>query len=166
MRFDIRVDGGRRIEDALRQLSETMNPQMKRQLLDRIGKIYLDYTVENYEKHRSPQRKRWTKNKDSTLKKRRSIGSYGDGDVGFMTGDLYFSLKSEVRGDSVFVGTDIIYGRTFHFLIKKGAFGINSRGQSIPWGDIPARPFLGRNERADKKVLDMMNDFFSTRIFK
>jgi phage gpG-like protein len=160
MRFDIRVDGGRRIEDALRQLSETMGPQMKRQLLGRIGKVYLDYTVDNYEKNRSPQRKRWEENKESTLKKRRRIGFYGDGDVGFMTGDLYFSLKSEVQGDSVFVGSDVEYAPFFHFKVKKG-----TPAKGGPWGDIPARPFLGRNERADKKVLNMMNQFFSTKIF-
>jgi phage virion morphogenesis protein len=164
MRFDIRVDGGRRIEDALRQLSETMNPQMKQQLLRKVGAIYLAYAEERFEKQNSPQRKKWEELKPGTIKKKKSA-LLGRSHIGVNTGKLASSLTFRVQGDEVFVGTDIIYGRTFHFLVKKGAFGINARGQPIPWGDIPARPFLGRNERADKKVLNMMNQFFSTKIF-
>jgi phage gpG-like protein len=41
------------------------------------------------------------------------------------------------------------------------------RGESgHPWGDIPARPFLGVSERADKRILKVMNKFFRTDIIK
>lgn len=58
-------------------------------------------------------------------------------------GDLFRSLAYEVRPASVVVGSSMIYAAVHQTGAKKGAFGQTRRGQPIPFGDIPARPFLG-----------------------
>jgi len=160
MRFEARVSGDR-VQDALRQLSETLGPQMKRQLLRKVGAIYLAYAEERFEKQNSPQRKRWEPLKESTIRIKEKKGSLrGAEHIGTWTGKLASSLSFRVQGDEVLVGSNVEYAPYFHFKVKKG-----TPTKGGPWGDIPARPFLGRNERADKRVLDMMNQFFSTKIF-
>ncbi len=41
------------------------------------------------------------------------------------------------------VGSAAIYAAAMQFGMRKGDAGTDSRGRPIPWGDIPARPFLG-----------------------
>ncbi len=163
MRLEADVSGNERIQRALRELAETINPQMKARLMSEIGADYVDFVkTEVFDKERSPQRKKWAKLKPSTIRlKNWSGNTRGAEFVGTWTGDLVASLKFRVVGDSVLIGSDLIYAGTFHFLVKKGAFGNGS-----PWGDIPARPFLGVSDRADKRILKVMNKFFSTNIFK
>lgn len=36
---------------------------------------------------------------------------------------------------------------------KRGAFGVSRRGGPLPWGDIPARPFLGLSAD-DRKTIE------------
>jgi len=162
MRFEVDTSGGDRIQKVLADLRESMNPDMRRQLLRKVGQIYLHYAEERFDKQNSPQRKRSNPLKESTIRIKKKKGSLrGPEFIGTWTGALGASLDFKVQGDSVFVGTDVEYARHFHFFVKKG-----TPEKGGPWGDIPARPFLGRNERADDRVLKMMNQFFSTDIFK
>ncbi|PZA07787.1 MULTISPECIES: phage virion morphogenesis protein [unclassified Meiothermus] len=59
------------------------------------------------------------------------------------TARLRNSIAFTVNGTTVAVGTNVVYAATHQFGAKAGAFGRTSRGQAIPFGDIPARPFLG-----------------------
>lgn len=44
--------------------------------------------------------------------------------------------------DAVEVGASAIQAAVLQFGAKKGEFGRGRRGAPIPWGDIPARPYL------------------------
>lgn len=61
---------------------------------------------------------------------------------GLDTGRLRNSLTYRVETNYVVVGTNVVYGGTFQFGATKGAFGATRRGAPIPWGNVPARPFL------------------------
>ena len=161
MRIEADVSGNERIQRALRELAETINPQMKERLMGGIGADYVDFVkTEVFDKQRSPQRKKWAKLKPSTINlKRWSGNTRGAEFVGTWTGDLVESIKFRVVGDSVLIGSDLYYAPYFHFFVKRGESG-------HPWGDIPARPFLGVSERADKRILKVMNKFFRTDIIK
>lgn len=66
------------------------------------------------------------------------------------TGALRNSITHNATTHSVEVGTNIKYAKTHQFGANQGAFGRTRRGGPIPWGNIPARPFLPiRNDRAD-----------------
>ena len=55
---------------------------------------------------------------------------------GHLSGNLAY------RADSVEVGSPSIYAGTHQFGAPAGSFGETATGRPIPWGDIPARPFL------------------------
>lgn len=62
------------------------------------------------------------------------------------------------RADSsgVTIGTNVVYAAAQQFGMKRGYAGSNRRGRPIPWGDIPARPFLGLSEADRREVLDIL----------
>lgn len=62
------------------------------------------------------------------------------------TGRLAQSISVQAGPQSVDVGSNVEYAAVHQFGARKGAFGANRRGSPIPWGDIPARPFLPVDE--------------------
>ncbi|OHD22775.1 MAG: hypothetical protein A2Y38_20115 [Spirochaetes bacterium GWB1_59_5] len=58
-------------------------------------------------------------------------------------GDLFRSIDYGVLAGGVAVGSNMQHAPTHQFGAKKGAYGQTRRGHSIPFGDIPARPYLG-----------------------
>ena len=57
------------------------------------------------------------------------------------------------------LGTNAIQSAVMHFGAKKGAFGKTKRGSSIPWGDIPARPFLGLSEGNQADIVELVEEW-------
>lgn len=78
---------------------------------------------------------------------------------GFLRGQMTIQVSPhELR-----IGTppQVPYGATHQFGAKKGAFGVNKRGNPIPWGDIPARPFLGLSDQDRADVMDILSEWLS-----
>lgn len=79
------------------------------------------------------------------------------------TGNLRSSITYQATNNSVTVGTNVKYAKTHQFGATQGAFGRTRRGGPIPWGTIPARPFMPiRNARADlpatwqREIIDIL----------
>lgn len=77
---------------------------------------------------------------------------------------LYNSLTISHDNDTAAVGTNKIYAATMHFGAKKGEFG-TYRGPSgtwkprpIPWGDIPARPFMHATNQEFEDLADFLEE--------
>jgi phage gpG-like protein len=88
---------------------------------------------------------------------------------------LSHTITYQLRGaDAVAVGSPMIYAATHQFGAKMGEFGRYyqlsrlkygekdfrryagmRQGHPIPWGDIPARPFLGLSETDRANVIDL-----------
>ena len=78
------------------------------------------------------------------------------------SGSMVQSIGSDYDDDSAVAGVSEIYGIT-HFLgAKKGQYGRTSRGGPIPWGDIPARRFLGLSDEDEEEILEAVSDYFSS----
>ena len=58
------------------------------------------------------------------------------------------------------IGTNAIQSAVMNFGAKKGAFGKTKRGSSIPWGDIPARPFLGLSALDRQNIVELVEEWF------
>lgn len=63
-----------------------------------------------------------------------------------VSGDMRNHLFYNAESDSVEYGSNAIQAAVMQFGAAKGAFGAASNGASIPWGNIPARPFIGISE--------------------
>jgi len=69
-------------------------------------------------------------------------------------GDLQRSITYEAMPELVTVGSPMVYAPTHQFGEEKGATGKTTKfGVPIPWGDIPARPFLGIDPGFEDRVL-------------
>lgn len=73
------------------------------------------------------------------------------------SGQLVGSISSDYGVDFAVAGTDKKYGRTHQFGARRGAYGTTRRGIPIPWGDVPARPFLGVGPDDLADIVDLLN---------
>lgn len=81
--------------------------------------------------------------------------------------DRILLLDDHLRGELAYqadnrgmlVGTNAEYGATHQYGAKKGSFGVSKkRGQPIPWGDIPPRPFLGISEDDEREITEIIGE--------
>lgn len=147
-----------------------------------IGEIVLASVQENFAKEGRPAWKplskvtiadRIRRNKWPGKILNRS-GAYG----------LLGSVNYRATKDSVTVGTALPYATTMQFGAKKGKFGSKSvtikahtrkrkgksekvksyqRRMNIPWGDIPARPFLILQIQDEEDIKEILLDYIKGR---
>ncbi|MBA3027448.1 MAG: hypothetical protein FP814_09765 [Desulfobacterium sp.] len=93
------------------------------------------------------------------------------------TARLKRSFSVSVGTDSVTVGTNVVYAGVQQFGAKKGSFGTvtfavkaherkgrpvvaHKRTAALPWGDIPARPFLMIQHEDETEIKAALEAFF------
>lgn len=145
-----------------------------RPVLEEIGELLLDSTKQRFGTSRAPDGTPWAKNSSTTilqyLARYKSSFSKRDGRMTKKgaerasskrpligeTGDLSRQIFKRVDDNhTLFVGSTMIYAAVQQFGAKKGAFG------KAPWGDIPARPFLGISDQDHRSILDTVSDYLS-----
>jgi phage virion morphogenesis protein len=169
-----------RIED--KEIRETLNLLGRRArnlkpAFSLIGEIVRTSIVRNFEKSGRPRE--W-KGHSETTEKRRGKGAKILQDQG-AAGGLSGSIKWKASADKVKIGTNKVYGAVHQYGAKKGSFGIvavniqshlrkavsgksykvkaHTRKVSLPWGDIPARPFLMVQDEDWTEILAALNDY-------
>lgn len=77
------------------------------------------------------------------------------------------TINYQIQGDdAVGIGSPMVYAGTFHYGAKSGEFGFGvyaTRNGSfpLPWGDIPARPFLGASESDKANIVRLVQSYLS-----
>ena len=93
------------------------------------------------------------------LPKRRREGRRNAEKVLTEIGDLRGPrLVMQAGRDRVEVGSPLVYAGTPQFGAERGAFGLAPNGAPIPWGDIPARPFLGVSGEDGREIVALVNE--------
>lgn len=118
-----------------------------------IGEYLVMSTKERFARGESPEGDPWAPNAPSTLK-RKSDPRPLHGESGRLENEIY----PHVFADGVDVGSPLVYAGVQQFGAGRGAFGATRRGSPIPWGDIPARPFLGLSESDRTNVLEILSE--------
>jgi len=104
---------------------------------------------------RAPDGTPWARNAPSTIaRKGRDNPLY---QRGLLQGQLRYQLTADGRG--VEVGSGLVYAATQQFGAGRGQFGSTARGAPIPWGTIPARPYLGLSEADRAMAVETLRDF-------
>lgn len=98
-----------------------------------IANSLLTVTEDNFDNEGRPA---WAGLSLVTLARRKS------GKKLFQSGQLRRSITTRVSNDEVEIGTNDPKAPTHQFGAKQGEYGKTSRNGPIPWGNIPARPFL------------------------
>ena len=168
------VDSG--VTKALADLREKMTNITP--VLTKIGVAYKENTDLRFKAKQSPEGKQWKRNTKLTTQLKttgfntegifRPKGIEGGYSMGVWSGELSRSIVYRIQGSNILVGVSPLskagkYASVFQFGAKKGDFGGSRRGNGkkfipIPWGDIPARPFLGFNKATNEKVLKIIKD--------
>nr|DAE96201.1 MAG TPA: virion morphogenesis protein [Caudoviricetes sp.] len=103
-----------------------------------IAGTFAAVTDDNFEAGGRPK---WAGRKPSTIRiyERKGL-KYGG--VLHLSGDLRSRVVTSHTKDEAIISNNMPYAAAMHFGIKQGASGKTSRGAPIPFGDIPARPYM------------------------
>lgn len=148
-------------DQALRQAIGALLAQIAdpRPALEEIGEVLTASTKRRFASETDPEGNRWAPNSEVTLARKRGAKILTEG--GYL-GDLITWQMADPK--AVAVGSNQVYAAVQQFGAKQGAFGRTKRNAPIPWGDIPARPFLGLSEEDGERVLEILRDYLGQAV--
>jgi phage virion morphogenesis protein len=121
-----------------------------------IGELLVESTKQRFQAGMSPAGIPWPENSPLTLSRKKGtrplIGE---------THRLSNEIISAPTSDSVTMGSNLIYARTQQEGALQGAFGHDARNHPIPWGDIPARQFIGLSDQDGENILDTVQEYLA-----
>lgn len=149
-----------------------------RPLLKGIGETLLDSTKRRFAAGTAPDGSRWPSNAQSTILRylNKYKGSFGKRGKITQGGAARAGSKKPLIGESRQLGTQIVprvvghtleigspmeYAGVQQFGARRGQFGSTRRGAPIPWGDIPARPFIGLSQGDRRDIIDLTRDYLA-----
>jgi len=141
-----------------------------------IGEIVRDSVQANFAEGRSPEGTAWKKSWRAMRQGGRTL---------IDTAILRNSIHVQASRNEVRIGTPVKYGPVHQFGARAGSFGTvavtvrahvrkarsgkshsvraHPRRQKLPWGDIPARPFLGVRRDDWGEIRETVLDYLVTR---
>ncbi len=132
-------------------------------VMSAIGQIMIEGTRQRFLEGVSPEGEAWAPKSPVTIEAYKRRGQsvdfrplFGPSPSG---AGLFGTIDMQAGRDYVEVGSNKIYAAVMQFGARKGAFGATSRGSPIPWGDIPARPYLGISETDRENILAEIDDW-------
>lgn len=134
-------------------------------VMNQVGEILEDGVYERWQRGVAPDGSSWAPKSQTTIDAYLSRGLRADTRPLFGPNESGVPLRQSIfrqyGADYVEIGTNAIQAAVMQFGASKGAFGQTSRGAPIPWGNIPARPYLGVSEEDRIKVLAELTDWFN-----
>lgn len=134
-------------------------------VMERIGLHLVDSTEDRFAAQVSPEGQPWAPRSKTTIEnyERRKL-RYGG--ILHLSGQLGSNIHSEAGPDFVIVGSPEPYAAVMQFGAAQGAFGAfigkdklgRDHFHHLPWGDIPARPFLGVSDQDKTDILDIVHE--------
>jgi phage virion morphogenesis protein len=178
--ISIQVSGLDQVQQVLSNLEQvTMS-----EFLEGAAEIIVNQTKERIDTiKKAPDGTAWAEHSKGYKKRLEKMGKTPK--LLQLEGFLLTSITSEVNGNTIEVGSNKIYAATHQFGAKKGEFGSVSRNvaaherviknktqsvkahtinQSLPWGDIPARPFLGLSQDDIAEIETAALDFVQAQM--
>lgn len=142
--------------------------------LKAIGEDMAESTKQRFATSRGPDGQTWPANSDVTLQ--RYLGLFSgtrkkDGSLS-KKGAARAGSKKPLIGESKSLSTTINYqvvdgGRTLlvgspekYAAVQQFGAAAREFGKA-PWGDIPARPFLGVSDEDKRNIMDILNGYFA-----
>lgn len=143
-------------------------------IMQEIGEIVIDSTKQRFSQGVAPDGSRWAPKSQTTLNRygARTSNTIDIRPLFGPSGALSSQIFYEAAPDSVTWGSPMIYAATQQFGAAQGQFGAaigrtkpsakRPKSQDyyfpIPWGNIPARPFLGISAEDQTNILDVITE--------
>lgn len=162
LKFNIQSDVVLNVLDHTQGTLETPNPMFKD-----MGEYLVPAHQNRFKTSTAPDGTKWKPNTETTyiniLGKQHSnkdgkINSKGINRVTskkplVISGTLRDQIHYQISGDLLLVGSNLIYAATQQFGAKKKEFG-----NGAPWGDIPAREYLGISIADETELMNIVED--------
>lgn len=138
-------------------------------LMDQLGEYLVDSTKRRFPTGRAPDGSVWAPKSPVTIARQggRRTNRLDTRPLFGESKRLSGEISHEALPDQVLWGSPVEYAAVQQFGAAKGAFGaysgIDKNGRRYsgvaPWGNIPARPFLGLSAEDEANVLDIIADY-------
>ncbi len=130
-----------------------------------ISEYMVKATRDRFVTSTAPDGTRWRKKSPTTLA---AYLARGDGDrpdplIG-PSGRLGKEIAKLVTRNSAEIGSALEYSAVMQDGAAKGAFGSTKSGRPVPWGDIPARVWLGISAEDERNILDIVDEHLELAI--
>lgn len=133
--------------EALQRAMTDMTPAM-----DDIGDDLITSTKARFAQGVAPDGTKWAAKSASTLARSRDPRPLF-GPTGLLSQQIHY----EAGLDGVSWGSSLIYAGVMQVGAAQGAFGTSKRGGPLPWGTIPARPFIGVSAEDETDILSTLD---------
>ncbi len=156
------------------------------ELMSQVGEALIDSTKRRFATSSSPSGARWAPDRAATVTSyiesvygrsgkafsarkshRGELTRFGlgaammkkplIGETKRLSSEIFYQVNP--HGSSLRIGSSLVYAAAQQFGMKKGYAGRTKRGSPIPWGTIPARPFLGVSNRDRQTIMDLARDW-------
>lgn len=118
-----------------------------------VGEYLIRSTKQRFRSGTAPDGRHWAANSPVTLARKKGTRP--------LIGEsrrLGNEIAYEVSAHELRLGSSLEYAAVQQLGARRGAFGKNKRNHPIPWGDIPARPFLGLSEADQHELIDILQE--------
>lgn len=119
-----------------------------------IGEHLMISTRKRFAAQQTPEGAAWTPLSQVTLGRKKK----NQGKILIERGDLMNLMRYQADNEKVDFGSDRVYAAVMQFGAPKGSLGATKSGGPIPWGDIPARPYLGLSGDDRKDIEQIVAD--------
>ncbi len=163
---------GRAIQSALAKTLATLDKPEP--MLKRIGMDLADSTMKRFATGKGPDGAPWAANSPTTLSRysagfsRKKNGSLTKRSMAKLAGkkpligessDLSTSIEWQLQGRTIMVGSRLQYAAVQQFGAKAGSLWRGTGNARAPWGDIPARPYLGLSAKDERSIMEIVRDY-------
>ncbi len=157
-RKNLKIDG---ITLALERVAVALTDMTP--MMQDIGEVMLESTKDNFRQGSDPDGTPWAPKSAATLDAyaRRGDGRPSRPLIG-PTKTLFTKINYQAGPNRVAWGSNVIQAAVMQLGASKGAFGTTSRGSPIPWGGIPARPYIGIGGDDQGNILETIEDYLET----
>lgn len=144
------------VRGAIRRAIETLEDMTP--IYTDIGEYLIEAHRQRFIKGVDPDGNPWAPKSAVTLERyrRRGYGFLGQPLIG-PSKSLSRMILRFVSKDGVVIGSNMIYAAVMQEGAAKGAFGKTSRGAPIPFGNIPARRWLGLSSEDEAKIVKIVD---------
>jgi len=130
-------------------------------LYEDIAEYMVDSTKQRMIEGVSPDGTPFAPKKQSTLDRYKARGYGGQALTKplYLIGRLRREIQRMVSRNGVVIGSSLIYSGVMQSGAARGAFGRDRFGRPIPWGTIPARPWLGISREDGEAITEIADEY-------
>lgn len=124
-----------------------------------VGAYLTDVAIpRNFDNDSAPDGTPWAQLSPVTIARREKKGQTPI-QILRATGKMRSEIVSQASDEELRVGSPAPQAAVMQFGAAAGAFGTDAGGSPIPWGTIPARPFLGLSAEDEAEILLIASDW-------